>query len=180
MTYWLGWFDGITLAMTFYYLVAGDSFCGRETMVFLGLSFLAPRWAGLYPCWINRFYFGNDPQYVSSHILNQLFRHISSYFLRITKRNKCLDCAQSLVCTQVYFLHFLTKVIQILSWYFGFALFLCSDLIEISMEFWQDYFSLSAYSQAFWPKKPDYIFLAPFPILLGLLRLQGQTSLIEI
>lgn len=107
LTYWLVGFDGITFSDDVYYLLAGESFW-QGTMVFSDYHF-STRWGAYIPSGLIGFIFGNDPHTVSAV---SLISYLGSYLvlLRITKGTKVLIVLSLWLCTQVYFLHFLTKV----------------------------------------------------------------------
>jgi hypothetical protein len=162
LTFWWVGFDGITFSDDIFYILAGDSFW-RGTMVVNDYHF-SSRWGAYVPAGLIGAVFGNDPHTISTI---SLISYIATYFLllRLTKESTALVQMSLWLCTQVYFLHFLTKVYP-----------------DSLLVFWTCLVLFAAYYRFQYPvkagillvlglflgflTKETIIFLAPLPILL--------------
>jgi hypothetical protein len=105
--YWLIGFDGITFSDDVYYLMAGKKFW-EGTMEFNEYHF-STRWGAYIPSGLIGFLFGFDPHRIS---LISLFSYIGTLvmLLKVLPRESNPWVLLIWFSTQVYFLHFLTKV----------------------------------------------------------------------
>ncbi|WP_332914012.1 hypothetical protein [Algoriphagus boritolerans] len=105
--YWLIGFDGITFSDDVYYLLAGNKFWDG-TMEFNEFHF-STRWGAYVPSGLIGFLFGFDPHRIS---MISLFSYLGTLYLVLKILPK--DCNPwvlvTWMVTQVYLLHFLTKV----------------------------------------------------------------------
>jgi hypothetical protein len=163
MTYWLVGFDGITFSDDVYYLVAGDSFW-QGTMVFSDYHF-STRWGAYIPAGLIGFIFGNDPHTVSAI---SLISYLGTYLLllRITKGTNALIVLSLWFCTQVYFLHFLTKVYPDSVLIFWVCLVPFAAIYRNQHGILAGLFLVIGLFAGFLTKE-TIIFLAPFPVLLA-------------
>jgi hypothetical protein len=163
MTYWLVGFDGITFSDDVYYLLAGDSFW-QGTMVFSDYHF-STRWGAYIPAGLIGFIFGNDPHTVSAI---SLISYLGTYLLllRITKGTNALIVFSLWFCTQVYFLHFLTKVYPDSVLVFWVCLVPFAAIYRNQHGILAGLFLVIGLFAGFLTKE-TIIFLAPFPILLA-------------
>jgi len=163
MTYWLVGYDGITFSDDVYYLVAGESFW-KGTMVFSDYHF-STRWGAYIPAGLIGFIVGNDPHTISAI---SLISYLGTYLLllRITKGTNALIVLSLWFCTQVYFLHFLTKV------YPDSVLVFWVCLVPFAAIYRNQHAILAGLVLviglfAGFLTKETIVFLAPFPILLA-------------
>lgn len=163
MTYWLVGFDGITFSDDVYYLLAGDSFW-QGTMVFSDYHF-STRWGAYIPAGLIGFIFGNDPHTVSAI---SLISYLGTYLLllRITNGTNALIVFSLWFCTQVYFLHFLTKVYPDSVLVFWVCLVPFAAIYRNQHGILAGLFLVIGLFAGFLTKE-TIIFLAPFPILLA-------------
>lgn len=105
--YWLFGFDGITFSDDVYYLLAGQKFW-EGTMEVNDYHF-SSRWGAYIPSGLIGYLLGFEAHKVS---LTSLITYITSLFLLIKILPKSAPAWVIVLwfCTQVYFLHFLTKV----------------------------------------------------------------------
>lgn len=163
MTYWLVGFDGITFSDDVYYLVAGESFW-QGTMEFSDYHF-STRWGAYIPSGLIGFIFGNDPHTVSAI---SLISYLGTYLLllRVTKGTNALIVLSLWFCTQVYFLHFLTKVYPDSVLVFWVCLIPFAAIYRNQHGILAGLFLVIGLFAGFLTKE-TIIFLAPFPILLA-------------
>ncbi|GAA0880200.1 hypothetical protein GCM10009119_31700 [Algoriphagus jejuensis] len=163
--YWLIGFDGITFSDDVYYLLAGRDFW-NGTMEFNSYHF-STRWGAYVPSGLMGILLGSDPHRVS-------FISLLAYIGTLAMLVKILPKQYSpwvLVIwfsTQVYFLHFLTKV------YPDSLLVFWTALVPFSAVFRKKHplsASLGVIAGLFFGflTKETIVFLAPFPVLLFLL-----------
>lgn len=140
--YWLLGFDGITFSDDVYYLLAGKSFW-KGTMEVNAYHF-SSRWGAYVPSGLIGFILGFDPHRIS---LISLLSYVGSLYLliKILPKDSNPWILALWACTQVYFLHFLTKVYP-----------------DSLLVFWTVLVSFSAYYRK---EKP---FLASLGVILGL------------
>lgn len=107
LTYWWVGFDGITFSDDVYYLLAGKNFWNGSMEV--SDYHFSSRWGAYVPAGLIGFLCGNDPHTVSAI---SFIAYIGSFLLliRLVKKPQNLLIMSLWFCTQVYFLHFLTKV----------------------------------------------------------------------
>lgn len=160
--YWLFAFDGITFSDDVYYLLAGKKFW-EGTMEFNDYHF-STRWGAYVPSGFIGFLFGFDPHRIS---LISLVSYIGTLGLLLKVLPKEINPWVLLVwfSTQVYFLHFLTKV------YPDSLLVFWTVLVPFSAVYRSDkpfLAALGVISGLFFGfiTKETIIFLAPLPILL--------------
>lgn len=107
LLYWCFGYDGITFSDDVYYLNAGKSFW-EGTMEFSDYHF-STRWGAYVPSGLVGYLFGFEPHIISSI---SLLSYVISLFLLIKVLPK--ECPAWVLalwfCTQIYFMHFLTKV----------------------------------------------------------------------
>lgn len=163
ITFWLVGFDGITFSDDVYYLLAGKSFW-RGTMVFSDYHF-STRWGAYIPAGLIGFIFGNDPHTVSAI---SLISYLGAYFLllRIIKGTNALIVLSIWFCTQVYFLHFLTKVYPDSVLVFWVCLVPFAAIYRNQHGILAGLFLVIGLFAGFLTKE-TIIFLAPLPLLLA-------------
>ena len=105
--YWLFAFDGITFSDDVYYLLAGQKFW-EGTMEVNDYHF-SSRWGAYVPSGLIGYLIGFDAHKIS---LISLISYLASLFILLKLLPKSVPTWVLVVwfCTQVYFLHFLTKV----------------------------------------------------------------------
>lgn len=160
--YWLIGFDGITFSDDVYYLLAGKKFW-EGTMEFNDYHF-STRWGAYVPSGLIGFLFGFDPHRIS---VVSLFSYLGTLGLLFKILPK--DCNPWVLVTwtvtQVYLLHFLTKV------YPDSLLIFWTILIPFSATFRSEKPLLAALgiiSGLFFGflTKETIVFLAPLPLFL--------------
>lgn len=160
--YWLFGFDGITFSDDVYYLLAGKNFW-EGTMEFSDYHF-STRWGAYIPSGLVGFLFGFDPHRIS---LISFISYLGTLTLLIKVLPKGSNPWILLIwlSTQVYFLHFLTKVYpdsQLVFW---------SVLIPFSAVYRKEKPVLAAFGVIAglffgFLTKETIILLAPLPIFL--------------
>lgn len=160
--YWLLGFDGITFSDDVYYLLAGKNFWAG-TMEFNEYHF-STRWGAYIPSGLVGFLFGFDPHRIS---LISLISYLGTLamLLKILPRESNPWVLLIWFSTQVYFLHFLTKVYpdsQLVFW---------TTLVPFSAVFRYERPILAALGMIFglffgFLTKETILFLAPLPVLL--------------
>ncbi len=107
LAYWIFGFDGITFSDDVYYLLAGKKFW-KGTMEVNNYHF-SSRWGAYVPSGLVGYLLGFDAHKIS---LISLISYATSLFLLIKILPKSTPAWVLVLwfCTQVYFLHFLTKV----------------------------------------------------------------------
>lgn len=162
LSYWWVGFDGITFSDDVFYMLAGERFWNGSMNV-TDYHF-SSRWGAYIPSGFIGFLFGNDPHTLSAI---SLLSYVGTYLalLRLVPKAKNLLVISLWFCTQVYFLHFLTKVYP-----------------DSLLVFWVCLVPIAAIYRHEQPKKAAFllilslflgfitketiVFLAPFPILL--------------
>jgi hypothetical protein len=162
ITYWWVGFDGITYSDDVFYILAGESFW-NGSMVFSDYHF-STRWGAYIPAGLIGYLFGNDPHTVSAV---SLISYIATYFLllQITKGNMQLTWMSLWFCTQIYFLHFLTKVYPDSLLVFWTCLVPFAAIYRHQHPIKAGILLVFALFMGFLTKE-TIVFLAPFPILL--------------
>ena len=162
ISYWIVGFDGITFSDDVYYLLAGNDFW-NGTMVFSDYHF-STRWGAYIPAGLVGLLFGKDPHTVS---LISLISYLATYLLliRMTKGTRALTVLSLWCCTQIYFLHFLTKV------YPDSLLVFWVCLVPVAAIYRHQRPMLSGITLVIslfvgFLTKETIVFLAPFPLLL--------------
>ena len=162
ITYWWVGFDGITFSDDVFYILAGESFW-NGSLVISDYHF-STRWGAYIPAGLIGFLFGNDSHTISGI---SLISYIASYLLliRITKGNSALTVLSLWFCTQIYFLHFLTKV------YPDSVLVFWVCLVPFAAIYRNQNPILAAVTLVIslfigFLSKETIVFLAPFPLLL--------------
>lgn len=160
--YWLFGFDGITFSDDVYYLLAGQKFW-EGTMEVNDYHF-SSRWGAYVPTGLIGYLLGFDPQRIS---LISLLSYGASLFLLFKLLPKSAPAWVLFLwfCTQVYFLHFLTKV------YPDSLLVFWTCLVPVLATFRKSKPIFSGILMVFalfigFITKETIIFLAPFPFLL--------------
>lgn len=163
--YWLFGFDGITFSDDVYYLIAGKKFW-EGTMQTSDFHF-SSRWGAYVPAGFFGWILGFDPHRIS---LISWFAYIGSLglLIRILPNHSLAWVLVLWFGTQVYFLHFLTKV------YPDSLLVFWTILVPFSAVYRQEepiWAALGLVSGLFFGfiTKETIVFLAPFPIFLFLL-----------
>lgn len=168
--WWFG-FDGITFSDDVYYILAGKSFW-EGTMEVNSYHF-SSRWGAYIPSGLLGYLFGLDPHIISGFSL--LCYLITLWIVLQLIREKHLQWLFVIwFCTQVYFLHFITKV------YPDASLVLWVTLVPIlaSRRNNQPVFAGIGLVLALFAgflTKETIIFLAPFPLILLYLDHQNKT-----
>ncbi|MEN2281990.1 hypothetical protein AAGF08_07605 [Algoriphagus sp. SE2] len=105
--YWVFGFDGITFSDDVYYLLAGKSFWAG-TMEVNSYHF-SSRWGAYVPSGLIGYIFGFHPHIISGF---SLLSYLCTLFIlyQVLPDKKLTWILVIWFCTQVYFLHFLTKV----------------------------------------------------------------------
>ncbi len=160
--YWFFAFDGITFSDDVYYLLAGKKFW-EGFMEFNDYHF-STRWGAYVPSGLIGFLFGFDPHRIS---LTSLISYIGTLGLLIKVLPKEFNPWIVLIwlSTQVYFLHFLTKVYPDSLLVFWAVLIPFSAVYRIEKPFLAALGVISGLFFGFLTKE-TIIFLAPLPILL--------------
>jgi hypothetical protein len=160
--YWLFGFDGITFSDDVYYLIAGKKFW-EGTMEFDDYHF-STRWGAYVPSGLAGFVFGFDPHRIS---VISLFSYIGALGLLLKVLPKISNPWVLVIwfSTQVYLLHFLTKV------YPDSLLVFCTVLIPFAAVYRSEKPFLAAFGVILglflgFLIKETIIFLAPLPLLL--------------
>jgi hypothetical protein len=107
LNYWFFGFDGITFSDDVYYLLAGKNFW--EGSMEVNDYHFSSRWGAYVPSGLIGYLLGFDPHRIS---LITLLSYSASLFILIKILPKSAPAWVLVLwfCTQVYFLHFLTKV----------------------------------------------------------------------
>ncbi|MDR7128281.1 hypothetical protein J2X69_000609 [Algoriphagus sp. 4150] len=105
--YWIFGYDGITFSDDVYYLLAGKKFWSGEMEV--NDYHFSSRWGAYVPAGLIGYLFGFDAHTIS---LISLISYLFTLFLLLKILPKSVPAWVLVLwfCTQVYFLHFLTKV----------------------------------------------------------------------
>ena len=160
--YWLIGFDGITFSDDVYYLLAGKKFW--EGSMEVNDYHFSSRWGAYVPSGLIGFLFGFDPHIIS--LISLLSYGLSLFLLiRILPKNQPAWVLVIWFCTQVYFLHFLTKV------YPDSLLVLFTCLVPIASVYRNSKPMLSGIILVLsmfcgFLTKETIILLAPFPVLI--------------
>ncbi|WP_133552738.1 hypothetical protein [Algoriphagus boseongensis] len=160
--YWLLSYDGITFSDDVYYLLAGKNFW-EGTMEVNSYHF-SSRWGAYVPSGLIGFLLGFDPHLISLISLISYLGALGLLFKILPQRNNPWILTLWF-CTQVYFLHFLTKV------YPDSLLVFWTTLVPVSAYFRNQKPFLAALGLVGglffgFLTKETIVFLAPFPILL--------------
>ncbi len=168
--YWIFGYDGITFSDDVYYILAGKSFW-EGTMEVNSYHF-SSRWGAYIPSGLFTFLFGLNAQIASAfsficYILTLLF------LIKVLPKSANSILLVIWFCTQVYFLHFLTKV------YPDATLVLWVTLVPVASLFRQKSPILSGIILvtslfAGFLTKETIVFLAPFPVILFFLDLKSR------
>lgn len=163
LIYWWIGFDGITFSDDVYYLMAGKRFW-EGTMEFNSYHF-STRWGAYIPSGLVGFLVGFDPHLIS---LISWISYAASLGLLIkllpSQTNPWILVLWS--CTQVYFLHFLTKVYPDSQLVFWTVLVPFAATFRKEKPFWAALGVVSGLFFGFLTKE-TMVFLAPFPLLLA-------------
>lgn len=161
--YWAVGYDGITFSDDVFYLLAGKNFW-QGTMEFNSYHF-STRWGAYVPSGLMGVWLGFDPHLIS---LISWISYIAAFglLLNILPKETNPWVLMVWMCTQVYFLHFLTKV------YPDSLLVLWTVLIPFSAAYREKYpiwAALGVLTGLFFGfiTKETIVFLAPFPLLLA-------------
>lgn len=162
--YWLFGFDGIIFSDDVYYLLAGKSFW--EGSMEVNSYHFSMRWGAYVSTGLAGFLFGFDPHRVS---LISLFSYLGTLalLLRILPKNHNPWVLLIWFSTQVYFLHFLTKVYPDSLLVFWTVLVPFSSTYRMSRPFWAALGVILGLFVGFLTKE-IIVFLAPLPLLLFL------------
>lgn len=160
--YWYFGFDGITFSDDVFYLLAGKTFW-EGTMEFNAYHF-STRWGAYVPSGLISFFFGFDPHRIS---LISLVSYLGSLalLLRILPKNKNPWILLIWFSTQIYLLHFLTKVYPDSILVFWTVLVPFSAVFREKKPFWAALGVISGLYFGFLTKE-TIVFLAPLPVLL--------------
>lgn len=160
--YWLFGFDGITFSDDVYYLIAGKKFW-EGTMQTSEFHF-SSRWGAYIPAGFLGWMLGFDPHRIS---LISLFAYIGSLALliKILPKSSQAWALPLWYGTQVYFLHFLTKIYPDSLLVFWTVLIPFSACFRDQKPIWAALGLVSGLFFGFITKE-TIVFLAPFPILL--------------
>lgn len=160
--YWIFGFDGITFSDDVFYLLAGKNFW-EGTMEFNEYHF-STRWGAYVPSGLIGHFLRFEPHRIS---LISLISYLASLYLllKILPKNFPSWVLVLWFCTQVYFMHFLTKV------YPDSTLVLWTLLVPVASVHRNSKPYISAFLLVFalfagFLTKETIVFLAPFPILL--------------
>ncbi|WP_425638860.1 hypothetical protein ACPUEN_04515 [Algoriphagus yeomjeoni] len=162
IAYWLFGFDGITFSDDVYYLLAGQKFWDGSMEV--NDYHFSSRWGAYVPAGLIGLIFGFDPHKIS---LISLLSYVITIFLlvKVLPKASLTWVLVGWICTQVYLLHFLTKV------YPDSLLVLWTTLLPVaatsrkSKPIFSGILMISALFIGFITKE-TIVFLAPFPLLL--------------
>jgi len=162
LLYWYFAFDGITFSDDVFYLLAGKKFW-EGTMEFNAYHF-STRWGAYVPSGLLGHLFGLKPQLIS---LVSLFSYLATLGLLLKVLPKNVNTWVLLIwfCTQVYFLHFLTKVYPDTLLVFWTVLVPYSAIYRSEQPFLAALGLVSGLFFGFLTKE-TIVFLAPLPILL--------------
>lgn len=168
--YWLFGFDGITFSDDVYYLIAGKKFW--EGTMQTGDFHFSSRWGAYVPAGFLGWILGFDPHRIS---LISLLAYVGSLALLIKVLPKS-SVTWVLVLwfgTQVYFLHFLTKVYPDSLLVFWVVLIPFSACYRTQRPILATLGLISGLFFGFITKE-TIVFLAPFPMLLLLIDLKNK------
>ncbi|MFC5623460.1 hypothetical protein [Algoriphagus winogradskyi] len=168
--YWLFGFDGITFSDDIYYLLAGQKFW-EGTMEINDYHF-SSRWGAYVPSGLIGFFLGFDPHKIS--LISFLSYGLTLFLLlKILPKSTPAWVLVLWFCTQVYFLHFLTKV------YPDSLLVLWTCLVPAAAVYRKSnpaiagFVLIAALFMGFLTKE-TIVLLGPFPILLFYLDWKKQ------
>jgi hypothetical protein len=162
--YWIFGFDGITFSDDVFYLLAGKNFW-EGTMEFNEYHF-STRWGAYVPSGLIGHLLGFEPHQIS---LISLISYLASLYLllKIIPKNFPSWVLVLWFCTQVYFMHFLTKVYPDSSLVFWTLLVPVAAVARNSKPYLSAFLLVFALFAGFLTKE-TIVFLAPFPVLLFL------------
>ncbi len=160
--YWLFGFDGITFSDDVYYLLAGKSFW--EGTMEVNAYHFSSRWGAYVPAGLMGHLLGFEPHRIS---LISLIAYLGTLalLLRILPKGANPWILTLWACTQVYFLHFLTKVYPDSLLVFWTVLVPFSTVFREKKPVWAALGVISGLFFGFLTKE-TIVFLAPLPILL--------------
>ena len=169
--YWLLGFDGITFSDDVYYLLAGKSFW--EGTMQVNAYHFSSRWGAYVPSGLIGSLFGFEPHRIS---LISLFSYVGSLYLmmKILPKDTNPWILVLWASTQVYLLHFLTKV------YPDSLLVFWTCLVPFSASFRKEKPVLASLGLILglflgFITKETIVFLAPLPVLLFLWDRKNHT-----
>ncbi|WP_339865317.1 hypothetical protein [uncultured Algoriphagus sp.] len=160
--YWLFGFDGITFSDDVYYLLAGQKFW-EGTMEVNDYHF-SSRWGAYVPSGLIGYYFKFDAHIIS--LISLLSYGLTLFMLiKVLSKSSHLWVLVLWFCTQIYFLHFLTKV------YPDSLLVLWTTLVPVAATYRKSKPIVSGALLVLalfigFITKETIVFLAPFPLLL--------------
>ncbi len=167
--YWWFGFDGITFSDDVYYILAGKNFW--EGNMEVDAYHFSSRWGAYVPFGFFGMLFGFSPHVFS---LFSLICYVASFILisRLAERSQ-IPLFSIWFCTQVYFLHFISKV------YPDSALILWVSLVPFFAAYRHKRPFLAGIGMILalffgFITKETIIFLAPFPLLLFLSDLRSK------
>ena len=160
--YWLFGYDGITFSDDVYYLLAGKSFW--EGTMEMNAYHFSTRWGAYVPAGFLGFLFGMNPQLIS---LISWLSYMATFgiLLKILPKNANPWILLIWFGTQVYFLHFLTKVYPDSQLVFWVTLIPFTAYFRNENPIWAALGLISGLFFGFITKE-TIVFLAPFPLLL--------------
>ncbi|WP_192349863.1 hypothetical protein [Algoriphagus sp. Y33] len=171
LAYWAFGYDGITFSDDVYYLLAGKKFWAGEMVV--NDYHFSSRWGAYVPAGLIGFLFGFDAHIIS---LISLISYVLTLFLVLKILPKSVPPWILVLwfCTQVYFLHFLSKVYpdSLL------VLFVCLVPVAASYRNAKPVFSGFMLALALFLgflTKETSVLLAPFPLLLFVFDLKKES-----
>ncbi|MBN7813120.1 hypothetical protein J0A68_19350 [Algoriphagus sp. H41] len=165
LAYWIFGFDGITFSDDVYYLLAGKKFW--EGTMEINEYHFSTRWGAYVPAGLAGWLLSFDPHTVS---LVSLLSYLGTLLLllRILPRDRSPWVLVFWFCTQVYLLHFLTKVYPDSLLVFWVTLVPFSAIFRYEKPFLAALGLVSALFFGFLTKE-TIVFLAAFPVLLFVL-----------
>ena len=160
--YWVIGFDGITFSDDVYYLVAGKKFW--EGTMEVNAYHFSTRWGAYVPSGLVSFLFGFEPHRI---FLISLISYVATLglLLKVLPKNSNPWILLIWISTQVYFLHFLTKVYPDSQLVFWTVLVPFSAVYRTEKPFLAALGLISGLFFGFLTKE-TIVFLAPLPLLL--------------
>lgn len=164
LVYWVIGYDGITFSDDVYYLIAGKKFW--EGSMQINSHHFSSRWGAYGPAGFLGMVVGFDPHRVS--LISGLSYVISLGFLiRILPKESNPILLSLWFCTQVFFLHFLTKVYPDSLLILWVSLIGFSAIYRQKQPIWAAFGIIAGLFIGFMTKE-TIVFLAPFPFFLAL------------